>query len=104
MRFARLGDNIESADVANVLVAVGDTVTVDQDLIEVETGGGDACSKPSRGGEGIRVVAGDKVAVGAVFVVVEEEGASAAPAPAAAPAEADPGEASAPLRLQRVLR
>ncbi|HEY7711490.1 MAG TPA: biotin/lipoyl-containing protein, partial [Candidatus Entotheonella sp.] len=32
-----LGEGIESGDVVNVLVAVGETITQDQPLIELET-------------------------------------------------------------------
>ena len=33
-----LGENIDSADVVHVFVDVGDQISTDQDLIEVETG------------------------------------------------------------------
>ena len=32
-----LGDGIDSADILNVLVAEGDTVEKDQDIVEIET-------------------------------------------------------------------
>jgi len=36
-KLPELGENIESADILNVLVKVGDKVEIDQSVIEIET-------------------------------------------------------------------
>jgi pyruvate dehydrogenase E2 component (dihydrolipoamide acetyltransferase) len=84
VKLPELGENIETADVAAVLVAAGDTVRRDQPVIEVETEKA-SLEVPStcdgRVAE-VRVKRGDKVAVGDVILVVEAVPAEAAQAPA----------------------
>lgn len=78
-KLPELGENIESADVANVLVKEGDTIKKDQAIIEIETD--KATIEVPSTVEGtitkLLVKSGDKVKVGSVVMVVDE-GASPA--------------------------
>ena len=100
-----LGENIESGDVLSILVSEGDTISADQDLLEIET---DKATMPVPSPEAGRIVKiliseGDTVAVGAGIIEIDPAGNDAAPAaptkeaaPAAAPeAEATPPPAAA---------
>jgi pyruvate dehydrogenase E2 component (dihydrolipoyllysine-residue acetyltransferase) len=68
-----LGENIESADVIDVLVSVGDTIEIDDPILEIETD--KATFEVPSTVKGIikelRVAAGDSAAVGQVVLVVE---------------------------------
>lgn len=76
-RLPDLGENIESGDVVSVLVAVGDTITEDQPVVELETDKAVIEVPSSVHGEvrQIHVKAGDNVAVGQVVLTVEQVGA-----------------------------
>jgi len=75
-KLPELGENIESADVLNVLVSEGDVVEKDQAVIEIETD--KATIEVPSSVEGkitkLLVKAGDNVKVGATIMVVEEGG------------------------------
>lgn len=75
-KLPELGENIEAADVANVLVKQGDTVKKDQAIIEIETD--KATIEVPSTIEGtitkLLVKSGDKVKVGSVVMVVDEGG------------------------------
>ncbi|QEG37800.1 2-oxo acid dehydrogenase subunit E2 [Bythopirellula goksoeyrii] len=79
IKLPHLGEKIESGDVLSILVAAGDTVTVDQDLIEVET---DKATMPIPSPEAgkvtkVLVSEGDTVEVGAPILEIEAgEGSS----------------------------
>lgn len=97
-----LGENIDSGDILSILVSEGDTVTQDQDLIEVET---DKATMPVPSPQAGRIVKllvseGDTLEVGAPFAEIEaaENGAApTAPEPVAEAAPpAPPAEAPAP--------
>jgi pyruvate dehydrogenase E2 component (dihydrolipoamide acetyltransferase) len=68
-----LGENIESADVINVLVKKGDSISKDQGVIEIETD--KATIEVPSSVEGkiieVKVKTGDKVKVGGVLIKVE---------------------------------
>ncbi len=68
-----LGENIESADVINVLVKKGDTISKDQGVIEIETD--KATIEVPSSVEGkiveVNVKTGDKVKVGDILIKVE---------------------------------
>jgi pyruvate dehydrogenase E2 component (dihydrolipoamide acetyltransferase) len=92
------GDEVE---VTAILVAVGDTITADQDIITVE---GDKASMdvPAPFGgvvKEIKIATGDKVSEGSLILIVEAEGAAApkeaAPAPVAETPKAAPAAAPA---------
>lgn len=82
-----LGENIESGDILSILVAEGDTVTADQDLLEIETDKATVpVPSPSAGTiTKVLIEEGDTVAVGAAIFEIEASEAAAAPAPAAEP-------------------
>jgi pyruvate dehydrogenase E2 component (dihydrolipoamide acetyltransferase) len=92
-----LGENVEKADVARVLVAVGDVIAVDQSLFELETDKATVEVPSTVAGKvtAINVKAGDKVKGGQVALVVDEA-ASAANVSADKPADkgAAPTEAA----------
>lgn len=73
-KLPELGENIESADVLNVLVSEGDVVEKDQGIIEIETD--KATIEVPSSVEGkitkLLVKAGDNIKVGATIMVVEE--------------------------------
>ena len=75
-KLPELGENIESADVANVLVKEGDHVKVDQAIIEIETD--KATIEVPSTVEGkitkLFVKVGEKVKVGSVVMLVDEGG------------------------------
>ncbi|TEW51394.1 dihydrolipoyllysine-residue acetyltransferase [Psychromonas algicola] len=88
------GDEVEVTD---ILVAVGDTIAEDQDIITVE---GDKASMdvpaPFAGVvKEIKIATGDKVSEGTLILIVEAEGAAPA-APAAPAIEAPKAAAPAP--------
>jgi len=86
-----LGENIAAGDVVRVLVHVGDRVSRDQPVLELETDKATIEVPSSLTGTiaEVRVQPSQKVKVGQVILVVDESGAGAAPAPPAA-AEAKP--------------
>lgn len=82
-----LGENIQSADVGQVLIAEGDTIKADQIVLELETDKAVfelPCPYAGKVAK-IHVRAGDKVAVGDKILTVES-GGSDKPAPAKTPA------------------
>ncbi|WP_372798216.1 2-oxo acid dehydrogenase subunit E2, partial [Pontiella sp.] len=87
-KLPELGENIESGDVTNVLVEVGETVTEGQSLIEIEAGKASMeIPSPAAGTiSAIHVAAGDTVEVGQLAFTIDD-GAAAAPAAEEAPAE-----------------
>ena len=93
-----LGENIESADVVEVLVSVGDTVEIDDPILEIETDKASFEVPSSVKGvvKELMVSAGDQASVGQVVMVIEEsadsEGSSQSPEPA--PEEETPKESS----------
>lgn len=69
-----LGENISSVDVTAVLVAEGDTVAIDDPVLEIETekSGFDVPSTVTGVVKEVLVKAGDKATVGQVLLVIEE--------------------------------
>ena len=69
-----LGENVAGGDVTSVLVKVGDTIAVDQNVLELETDKATVEVPSSVAGRvtDIKVKPGDKVQVGSVVLVVEE--------------------------------
>jgi pyruvate dehydrogenase E2 component (dihydrolipoyllysine-residue acetyltransferase) len=84
-----LGENVEQGDVTRVLVKVGDTISREQPVVELETDKATIEVPSSVAGvvKDIKVKAGDKVKVGAVILTVDENGAGGAKAEAPAPSE-----------------
>ena len=109
-KLPEVGENIESGTVVNIYVSVGDTVTKDQDLLELET---DKASLPvpcPMDGviKEILIAEGDEVAIGSVVMKIDGDAPAevapaaeeAAPAPStpepATPAAPTPAPAAAP--------
>ena len=104
-----LGESIESGDVVQVLVTVGDRIAAEQSVLEIETDKAVVEVPSPVGGSvtAIHVAAGDKAAVGQLIVTLETEAAASVtdalpavepPAAAEPPMAAEPEEASvAPL-------
>ena len=69
-----LGENVAGGDVTSILVKVGDTIAVDQPVLELETDKATVEVPSSVAGRvtDIKVKPGDKVNVGAVVLVVED--------------------------------
>lgn len=100
IKLPSLGENIESGDVLSILVSEGETVTVDQDLMEIET---DKATMPVPSPEAgtitkVLISEGDTVSEGTAIFEIEASAVGAAtPAPApAAPAPAPEPAPSAP--------
>ena len=97
-----LGDGIESADVLEVLVGVGDQIRKEQGILEVETDKATVEVPSSHSGRilQIHVQSGETVKVGQTLITIEESVPAAEPAAAGRPAEGVPqlsaGEAPAP--------
>jgi pyruvate dehydrogenase E2 component (dihydrolipoamide acetyltransferase) len=95
-KLPELGENIESGDVINVLVAVGDAVTEGQSILEIEAGKASMeIPSPAAGTiAAIHVGQGDTVEVGQLAVTIETNGAAPAAEPGAEepPAEKEPAE------------
>ena len=77
-----LGENIEKGDVVRVLVRPGDTIQLDQPVVELETDKATIEVPSSVAGvvKDVRVKAGDKVSVGQAILVVDETAGDGAPA------------------------
>ena len=92
-----LGENVAGGDVTSILVKVGDTIAVDQPVLELETDKATVEVPSSVAGRvtDIKVKPGDKVNVGAVVLVVED-GASGESSPKAQEDKAESPKAESP--------
>jgi pyruvate dehydrogenase E2 component (dihydrolipoamide acetyltransferase) len=90
-----LGENIESGDILSILVSEGDTVTVDQDLLEIETDKATVPVPSPLAGKITKILVKerDTVAIGAA--IFEIEASDAAPKEEAPKAEPPKAEAKA---------
>ena len=100
-----LGENIEAGEVINLLVAVGDSLAVDQAVIELETDKAviEVPSSVSGRIEAILVSQGDRVSVGQVILSVESAVSVAVVAqdpPPPAAAETSPAVETPPAAAQ----
>src|SRR3972149_4146727 len=73
-RLPELGENIESGDVVKILVSVGDTITKDQPVMEIETEKAniEVPSPVSGTIKEIHVREGDKVKIGQQLLTIDE--------------------------------
>ena len=94
-----LGESITEATVAKWLKAVGDTVKVDDPLVELETDKVTAEVNATVAGVLSEIIAqaGAEVAIGSVLGSITEGAVGAAPKPAAAPVAAPVAAAPAPV-------
>ncbi len=87
-KLPELGENIETGDVVNVLVSVGDTLEVDQPVVELETDKATVEVPAPAAGKviDIAVKAGDTIGVGQVILTISgtesQDEAASAPTPA----------------------
>ena len=100
VKLPELGDGIESGDVLEIFVAVGDTVTAGQDIVEMETDKATVPVPSSVAGKVTKILVGegDTVPIGGTILEVEAEaGAASTPEPAKpAPPKAEPPKAEPP--------
>jgi pyruvate dehydrogenase E2 component (dihydrolipoyllysine-residue acetyltransferase) len=77
-KLPELGENVHGGDVLRVLVKAGDSVTVDQPVLELETDKATIEVPSSIAGtvKGVSVKAGEKVKVGQTILVLDEAGAA----------------------------
>ncbi len=92
IKLPSLGEGIESGDVLEVLVSVGDIVKKDQSIVEMETDKATVSVPSPAAGKilSIAIKEGQTVPVGGVIATIEaaESAAPAKPAPSAPPAAA----------------
>lgn len=89
-KLPEVSEGVESVDVAEILVAVGDTITAGTIILEVETDKAVAEIECPHAGtiSKIMVSVGDSLSIGHPLIVIEEGGSTAAAAPAAVEASA----------------
>ena len=98
IKLPALGEGVDSGDVLEIFVSVGDTVEKDETLLELETDKATVNIPTEIAGKitAIHVAEGDTVSAGAVMVSIEpSESAAAAPAPPAPAPEPTPPPAPA---------
>ena len=101
-KLPELGENIESGDLVKVLVSVGQQISKDQSILELETDKATIEVPAPVGGlvKAIHVKEGDKVKVGQLLITVDDGAAGTPPKEAAkAPTPALKSEATAPEKL-----
>ena len=103
IKLPNLGENIESGDVLSILVSEGDTVTKNQDLIEVETDKATMPVPSPAAGKITKILIseGDTVKVGAALMEIDSAGSENGAAkteekPAAKKAEPKPAKKKEP--------
>lgn len=92
-KLPKIAEGVESGDVLEILVSVGDTLELEQEVMELETDKATVFVPSDVEGvvTGINCDIGDTIAVGQVILSVEPAAAAAAPAPVeAAPVETTP--------------
>ncbi|TWU54646.1 Dihydrolipoyllysine-residue acetyltransferase component of pyruvate dehydrogenase complex [Rubripirellula tenax] len=96
VKLPELGDGIESGDVLEIFVSVGDVIKEGDDIVEMETDKATVAVPASHGGKvtKITVKEGETVPIGGVLIEVEAAAGSAAPP--AAPSTPEPAKAEAP--------
>lgn len=97
VKLPELGDGIESGDVLEIFVSVGDVIAAGDDIVEMETDKATVPVPSSVGGKVIKIAVseGDTVPIGGLLLEVEaSESAVAASPPPAAPTP--PAAAAAP--------
>jgi 2-oxoglutarate dehydrogenase E2 component (dihydrolipoamide succinyltransferase) len=97
VKVPQVGESITEAVVVEWLVPVGGAVSVDQDLVVLETDKITVNAPSPVGGVLTEQVvkAGDTVEIGAVFARINEGATASAPAPSSAPVAAEPAPAPA---------
>ena len=105
IRLPNLGEGADSGVVVNILVKAGDSVQLEQSILELETDKAVGSIPASAAGivQQIRVSIGDKISAGTVLLTLAESAGTAAPAPApvAQRSAARPVQPVAPPASQR---
>ncbi len=98
IKLPSLGEGIESGDVLEILVKVGDVIKKDQSIVEMETDKATVSVPSPLAGKilSIAIKEGQTVTIGMVLASIEAVGA-AAPAPSPAPAQVTPPAPAAPV-------
>ena len=91
VKLPELGDGIESGDVLEIFVSVGDVISQGQDIVEMETDKATVPVPATTGGTVTKILVseGDTVPIGGAILEVDAAGGDA---PAAGPAGAPTGE------------
>ncbi len=89
IKLPELGENIDSADVLNILVKTGDKIEKDQGVIEIETDKAtiEVPSTASGTVKEVLIKSGDKIKVGQTILKVDDGGSNGKAASAAKPSE-----------------
>ncbi len=97
VKLPELGDGIESGDVLEIFVSVGDVISEGQDIIEMETDKATVPVPASVGGKitKINVSEGDTIPIGGVILEVDAAASSAKDAAPATPAPAESQDSTA---------
>ncbi|MEM9588838.1 MAG: 2-oxo acid dehydrogenase subunit E2, partial [Planctomycetota bacterium] len=97
VKLPELGDGIESGDVLEIFVSVGDVITEGQDIVEMETDKATVPVPAAVGGKVTRIAVseGDSVPIGGVLLEVEAD--ASAPAASAPPSAPEPVAAPDPV-------
>ena len=100
LRLPDLGEDIADGEVIRLLVQPGDTVDVDQPVLELETGKATVEVPSDAAGvvQEICVTEGERVAVGQALLLIGRKEAPSTP-PATSPREGPPPSAAPPLRV-----
>lgn len=90
-----IGEGVTEGEIVSWLVAVGDAVTEDQEMVEVMTDKATVTIGAPKAGTiaELRGAVGDVIPVGGVLVVLDLEGAASAPAASSAPKAESPAAA-----------
>ena len=105
IKLPEMGENIESVEISGIMVEVGDTIAMDQPVVEVETEKASAEVPTDRAGVVSRILVkiGDTVRIGQPLLVLDGEPAPARePDPEPAAESAAPEPETAPFSAQTV--
>lgn len=91
-----LGEGVNSGDVLEVFVKVGDTIKLNDNIVELETDKATVTIPSTVAGKVVEVLVGSGVTVNVGQALVKVEAAAAIPASAPAPATSPPAAAPAP--------
>ncbi|MFV2070588.1 MAG: 2-oxo acid dehydrogenase subunit E2 [Pirellulales bacterium] len=86
IKLPNLGENIESGDILSILVSEGDQITVDQDLVEIETDKATLPVPSPQAGQVLKILVAEGDTVGAGAALLELEPSAAAPGSEPTPA------------------
>lgn len=107
VKLPEIGDGIESGDILDIFVSVGDLIEEGQDIVEIETDKATVPIPSSAAGKVVKISVsqGDSVPIGGVLLEVESSGGTAAEAPPpseapAAKAQPEPQEQAEPKKAE----